>query len=86
MVILFRKMVYIIFMGYKKEYWFYRCYHCGMWHYSPKRIKRKKCLRCRRSFKFEKATKKKYKIYPTDAPKILGELKKREIKKKEHLI
>ena len=40
-----------------RTYYFFRCYKCGQWYYSPKIIKIKKCVKCQRSFQFQKSTK-----------------------------
>ncbi len=40
-----------------KTYYFFRCYHCSTWYYSNKIIKTKKCIKCNRSFQFQKSTK-----------------------------
>jgi len=40
-----------------QDYYFFRCYHCGMWHYTKRFIKMKKCVKCNKSFQFQKSTK-----------------------------
>ncbi len=42
---------------YIRTYYFFRCIWCGQWYYSYKIIKRKKCVKCNRSFQFQKSTK-----------------------------
>ncbi|MFX1388915.1 MAG: DUF1922 domain-containing protein [Promethearchaeota archaeon] len=39
-----------------QNYYFFRCYNCGMWYYTKKFIKSKKCWRCNHSFTFKNAT------------------------------
>lgn len=39
------------------NFYFFRCYHCGEWFYSNKRIKVKKCWKCNHSFQFKNSTK-----------------------------
>lgn len=35
---------------YNQKFYFFRCYHCGEWFYSTRKIKTKKCWKCNRSF------------------------------------
>ncbi len=44
-------------MVYRTRYFFFRCINCGEWYYTTKIIKRKKCVKCHKSFSFEKASK-----------------------------
>ncbi|TFF89042.1 MAG: DUF1922 domain-containing protein [Promethearchaeota archaeon] len=44
-------------MPYSQKFYFFRCYHCGEWHYSNRRIKTKKCYKCNRSFLFKNSAK-----------------------------
>jgi hypothetical protein len=64
----------------KNKYWFYRCYHCGQYHYSKKRIKRKKCLTCKRTFKFEHSVKFSKTCTRNEAIAIMKYLKKQDAK------
>ncbi|MFO8017225.1 MAG: DUF1922 domain-containing protein [Promethearchaeia archaeon] len=59
-----------------KKFYFYRCSHCGNWHYSDKRIKVKKCLSCHRSFTFEHAKKFSKECTTYEAISVMKELKK----------
>ncbi|MGV9198644.1 MAG: hypothetical protein ACOC4M_07370 [Promethearchaeia archaeon] len=61
-----------------KVFWFYQCYHCGMWHYSDQRVKRKTCTRCHRSFTFENAHKIHCQCTTKQAVVIIKQLKKQE--------
>ncbi|MHA1804910.1 MAG: DUF1922 domain-containing protein [Promethearchaeota archaeon] len=56
-------------------YYFYRCYHCGYWHYSAQKIKKKKCLSCNKTFQFNSATKFSKKCSPHQAIAIMKKLK-----------
>ncbi|MFW9987971.1 MAG: DUF1922 domain-containing protein [Candidatus Odinarchaeota archaeon] len=44
-------------MNNTQNYYFFRCYNCGMWYYSKRIIKSKKCWKCNHSFLFKKSTK-----------------------------
>ena len=69
-------------MPYSQKFYFFRCYHCGAWHYSNKRIKSKKCCKCNRSFQFQNSTKfSKNCVYKT-AIAIMKQLKTRAQKEK----
>ena len=61
----------------KFNYYFFRCYHCGSWYYSKKVIINKKCLKCNRSFGFQKSTKFSKQCSQSEAIAIIKELKKR---------
>ena len=58
-----------------REYYFFRCTFCGMWHYTNRIIKTKKCVKCNRSFQFQKSTKFSKKCSIKGAIAILKELK-----------
>lgn len=58
-----------------QNYYFFRCYHCGMWHYTNRFIKTKKCVKCNRSFQFQKSTKFSKQCSMEGAIAILKELK-----------
>jgi hypothetical protein len=66
----------------KNQYWFYRCVHnnCGKWHYSKKRIKKKKCLKCNRTFKFSHSVKFSQECTRDEAIAIIKHLKEKEAK------
>jgi hypothetical protein len=64
----------------KKTFWFYRCVHCGSWYYSDKRIERKKCIRCNKSFKFDHAKKFKKKLTLKQAIAAIKKLKKPDMR------
>ncbi|MFX1487546.1 MAG: DUF1922 domain-containing protein [Promethearchaeota archaeon] len=44
-------------MEYTQKYFFFRCYNCGTWYYTPRVIKTKKCWQCNHSFLFKNSTK-----------------------------
>ena len=58
-----------------REYYFFRCTFCGMWYYTNKIIKTKKCLKCNHSFQFRKSTKFSKKCSIESAIVILKEFK-----------
>lgn len=59
-------------------HWFFVCYHCGLWYFSKKRIKQKKCVRCNRTFTFNKSLKFKKECSNQEAILIVKKLKERE--------
>ena len=60
------------------KYYFYQCINCGNWYYSAHEIKRKRCIRCFRSFQFSKSTKFSKKCSLHDAIEVLKQLKMKE--------
>jgi len=64
-----------------KKFYFFRCYHCGEWYYSSKRIKIKKCWKCNKSFKFKNANKFSKECSTREAVEIIKLLKEKDIKK-----
>lgn len=56
---------------------FFRCYRCGMWYYSNRAIKSKKCLKCNRVFQVKKSYKFSKKCTIQESITILKELKNR---------
>jgi transcription elongation factor Elf1 len=71
-------------MPYLQKFYFFRCYHCGAWHYSNKKIKTKKCLKCNRSFQFKNSAKFSKNCLYSTAIKIIKELKAQ--KQKENIV
>ncbi len=69
-------------MPYSQKFFFFRCYHCGAWHYSNKRIQSKKCWRCQHSFQFKNSVKFSKICTYTIAISIIKELKVRAQKEK----
>ncbi|TFG15744.1 MAG: DUF1922 domain-containing protein [Promethearchaeota archaeon] len=67
-------------MPYSQKFYFFRCYHCGAWHYSNKRIKIKKCWRCNRSFQFKNSAKFSQSCEYSKAIMIIKKLKARQQK------
>jgi len=63
-------------MVYRTKYFFFRCINCGEWYYATKIIKRKKCIKCHKSFSFEKATKFVQKCSMKEAIQLIKEKKK----------
>ena len=68
-------------MGFKQQHYFFHCYHCGEVFYSTKKIKRKKCLKCRRSFQVNDY--KVLKITPKHAVQLLQFIKTERGKDKD---
>jgi len=64
----------------KNLFYFFRCVYCGTWYYTSKRIKRKKCVKCNKSFKFDDSRKLKKKCSTQDAIAIIKHLKEPEIR------
>ncbi|MHA1671005.1 MAG: DUF1922 domain-containing protein [Promethearchaeota archaeon] len=63
-----------------QQYFFFRCYHCGEWYYTKRRIKTKKCVRCNRTFQFKISTKISHECSIKEAVLIVKQLKgKREM-------
>lgn len=58
-----------------QNFYFFRCYFCGEWFYSKKKIKIKKCWKCNRSFTFQKSIKFSRKCSIKGAIRIIKELK-----------
>ncbi|MHA2007944.1 MAG: hypothetical protein ACXABO_06280 [Promethearchaeota archaeon] len=44
-------------MSNTQKFFFYCCYNCGEWYYTPRIIKIKKCWKCNHSFSFKNSTK-----------------------------
>ncbi|MBY8981908.1 MAG: DUF1922 domain-containing protein [Candidatus Lokiarchaeota archaeon] len=57
------------------SYYFFRCVHCGEWYYTSRRIKRKKCWKCNRTFNFDNSSKFIKKCSLNDAIAIIKVLK-----------
>lgn len=64
----------------KETFYFFQCVHCGSWYYSSKRIKRKKCVKCNKTFRFEHSNKLKKKCSTQEAIIIIKHLKKPKIR------
>jgi len=62
-------------MPLSQKFYFFRCYHCGAWYYTNKIIKSKKCIKCNRSFTFQKSTKFSKVCTQSEAISIIKELK-----------
>ncbi len=60
-----------------QNYIFYRCTFCGLWYYTKKPLKSKKCWKCNRTFQFKKAFKFSKKCSINEAILVVKELKKR---------
>ena len=60
-----------------KNYYFFRCYHCGEWFYSYKKIKTKKCWKCNKSFQFKNSTKFSKNCSQSEAIAIIKHLKEK---------
>lgn len=69
-----------------KKFYFFRCYHCGEWYYSSKRIKQKKCWKCNKSFKFKNSSKFSKECTTREAIEIIKALKEKETKEKSSLL
>jgi predicted nucleic acid-binding Zn-ribbon protein len=67
-------------MAYKNRYYVFNCYNCGALYYTRKRIKRKKCLRCGKSFSFEKSKKVKVKLKEKEMIELIKFLKEKKYK------
>jgi predicted nucleic acid-binding Zn-ribbon protein len=67
-------------------FWFYRCYHCGTWYYSSRRIETKQCIKCNKRFFFEKSKKLKRKCTQREAISIIKELKEPQLKELIQLV
>lgn len=63
-------------MNILQKFTFFRCHYCGMWYYSNKSIKTKKCLKCYRSFQVQKSHKFSKKCTIEESIAILKQLKK----------
>jgi len=63
-----------------KKFYFFRCYHCGEWYYSSRRIKQKKCWKCNKSFIFKNASKFSKECTTRDAIEISKQLKEEDAK------
>ncbi|MCK4780686.1 MAG: DUF1922 domain-containing protein [Promethearchaeota archaeon] len=62
-------------MNNNQKYIFYRCTFCGMWYYSNRIIKSKKCWKCNHSFLFKNSTKFTKMCSIKDAISIIKKLK-----------
>ncbi|TFG22298.1 MAG: DUF1922 domain-containing protein [Promethearchaeota archaeon] len=60
-----------------QKFTFFRCHYCGMWYYTNRPIKTKKCLKCNRSFQVQKSYKFSKKCTIEESIAILKELKKK---------
>lgn len=60
------------------KHYFFRCYHCSEWHYSKGRIKRRKCWKCHKTFKFDNSFKFSRICSPMEAVTLIKKLKSRE--------
>lgn len=63
-----------------RKYYFFRCYHCGEWHYGNRMIKSRKCWKCNRAFQFKKAIKFTKDCSMNQAITIIKHLKERDEK------
>ena len=59
------------------KFTFFRCHYCGMWYYTNRSIKSKKCLKCNRSFQVQKSYKFSKKCTIEESIAMLKELKKK---------
>lgn len=71
-------------MIHKKTFYFLRCYHegCGVWNYTDRRIKTKKCWKCNKTFKFANSSKFSKECTTKEAIAIMKHLKKKELEEK----
>lgn len=61
-------------------YWIYQCKNCGKLYYATKRIKRKKCHLCQKSFKFTDCIKSNVNVDSQEIVKLMQHLKERKHK------
>jgi len=65
-------------MPYVQKYYFFRCYHCGEWFYTNRRIKSKKCWKCNHSFQFINSKKFVKTCTTQNAIKLIKDLKEQK--------
>ena len=63
-----------------RKYYFFRCYHCGEWHYGNRIIKSRKCWKCDRIFQFKNSIKFSRECSINEAITVIKQLKEREQK------
>ena len=63
--------------SFTRLHFYFQCYFCGSWTYIDRAILSKECPTCHKIINFQKVKKYKYRINPTDAPRIIKYLKDR---------
>jgi len=70
----------------KKLYFFFQCPHCRLWSYSSRRIKKRKCVKCNKTFGFNEVKKEKYHCTMKDAIRYIKHKKEPELRELIHFI